>query len=85
MVNANSKSLTNKEKGMSIGALTLKELAALGVNLEIDGNYGALTLKEVVSIVVKKGGHVTINGQNLGALTLKELAALGGKNITLKV
>ncbi|EHN8758634.1 hypothetical protein I4B00_001745 [Enterobacter asburiae] len=70
---------------MSIGALTLKELAATGVNLEVEGNYGALTLKEVVAIVVKKGGHITINGQELGSLTLKELAALGGKHITLKV
>lgn len=70
---------------MSIGALTLKELAATGINLEVEGNYGALTLKQVVSIVAKNGGHITINSQGLGALTLKELAALGGKHITLKV
>lgn len=70
---------------MALGSETLKTLAGLGVNLEVGPGYGSETLKSVVSIVVRKGAHITVDVSGLGSETAKTLARLGGRNITIKV
>lgn len=70
---------------MSIGSETLKTLASLGANLEVGPGYGSETLKTVVSIVVQKGAHITVDASKIGSEAAKTLARIGGKHITLKV
>ncbi|MCD4757356.1 MAG: hypothetical protein K8R39_03750 [Arcobacteraceae bacterium] len=68
---------------MSLGSTTAKELAKLGVNLEIRDGLGSTTIKELVRIVKSQGRHISVSSRCIGSTTAKEIAKIGGENLTI--
>lgn len=67
---------------MAIGAVTAKELAMLGINLEVRAGLGAAALKELAQICSEKGSKLAISTSMIGASTAKEIAQIARGNIT---
>lgn len=72
---------------MSITSHSAKELAQLGVNLEItDGSgFTSHSVKEIIQIATAKGNHVTVHAGAFTPQTLKEMALIGKANITIRI
>lgn len=72
---------------MSTSAITAKELANLGVGLEItkEANFSAITLKEIAHICERKGTRLTVHAGGYSAITLKEVASIGKGLVTIKI
>jgi hypothetical protein len=71
---------------MAYSVDTLKELAILGVNLElIEGSYSADSLKDLARLVASREAMLTIHVKGLSAGSLKEIAIIGRKHITFRL
>lgn len=68
---------------MAIGSVTAKELAKLGVNLEIRNGLGSTTIKEIVKIATKNNQKISVSSKCIGSVTAKEIAKIGGDNLTI--
>jgi hypothetical protein len=67
---------------MSFNKNVLKELAAHGVNIEIQDGLRTNFILDLVAICVEKGSTLTINSKLLNRNTAIKIAELGGKNVT---
>lgn len=67
---------------MSVSAQTAKELAMLGVNLEIKDGLGSETIKELVMLCKNKGTKIAIHTSCISAAAAKEIAILGKDLVT---
>ncbi|UTH30087.1 hypothetical protein [Ectopseudomonas hydrolytica] len=67
---------------MSVGAQTAKELAMLGVNLEIKEGLGADTIKDLVMICKSKGTKIAIHTPCLGANSAKQITIMAQDTVT---
>ena len=68
---------------MSLNSITVKELANIGVNLEIRDGLNSITIKEIVRIVSSKGNHIKVSSKCINSITAKEIARIGGANLTI--
>lgn len=72
---------------MAMHSSSAKELAALGVNIEITPNtgYHSDAVKDIINIVVANDRHITIHAKDYNSLVLAEMAKIGGGNLTIKI
>lgn len=70
---------------MNVSSLNVKEIAKLGIDIEITekGGYSSLNVKEIIKIIVKNKKHITIHTSSYSSLNLKEFAKLGKDYITI--
>lgn len=60
-----------------------KQLAAIGVNLEIRSDFGLEGIKQLAAICASKGTHLRVSANALGLAGAKEIAAIGRECVTL--
>lgn len=70
---------------MSMNAITAKELAQMGTNLEIRDGLNAITIKEIVKISVSQGRNIKVSSKCINAITAKEIATIGGEYLTIVI
>lgn len=72
---------------MAMHSSNAKELAKLGVNMEITPNtgYHSDTVKEIIKIIVANDKKITIHAKEYNSSTLTDMAKIGGGNLTIKI
>ena len=70
---------------MSVSSLHVKEIAKLGIDIELTegGGYSSLHVKEIIKITVQTQKKITIHAGSYSSLHLKEFVKLGNGNVTI--
>ena len=72
---------------MTISSDSAKELARLGVDLEIssDSGYSSDSVKDIIRIVVADGRRITVHAGKYSSDSLKEMARIGKEHICIRI
>lgn len=72
---------------MSISSASAKELAKLGVDLEITQNagYSSASVKDIIKIAIKTGAKVKVHAGSYSSASLKDMAKLSRECVSIKI